>query len=123
MASQSRKYRGYESQKLVAEALRGLWPLAEPTGAGRQGKDILGIPDPFCPEVKARAGLDIPAWLRQAKTEAAKKDEYAVLIIRLNGQGPASIDDWPVLMTLGQWKKLVREAGYGVLGVHGRDGS
>ena len=43
MPSQSRKHRGYRTQKLVAEYLakRG-FPFAESTGAGRSGTDITG---------------------------------------------------------------------------------
>ena len=104
MPSQSRKYRGYESQRIVAERLRELWPLAEPTGAGRQGKDILAVPG-IAPEVKAQANIAIPAFIKQAKANAG--DEMPVLILRLNGQGPASIDDWPVVMRMGDWMDLM----------------
>jgi hypothetical protein len=44
MPSQSRKHRGYASQRIVAERFREAgWPYAEPTGAGRQGTDVLGV--------------------------------------------------------------------------------
>lgn len=109
MASQSRKYRGYESQRIVAEYVRDLWPLAEPTGAGRQGKDILAVPG-VAIEVKAQANISIPAFIKQCKTNAG--GELPVLILRLNGQGPASIDDWPVVMTMKDWLRLMSEAGH-----------
>lgn len=111
--SQSRKYRGYESQKLVAEHLRVLWPLAEPTGAGRQGRDILGIPDAIAPEVKAQANISLPAWLRQTSKEAEKNGDVPVLILRLNGQGEKTIGRWPVVMLMDDWIDLMRKAGYG----------
>ena len=110
MTSQSRKHRGYASQRIVAERLRTLWPLAEPTGAGRQGNDILATPG-IGVEVKAQASISLPAFIKQAKANAG--DELPVLILRLNGQGPASIDDWPVVMTMGDWIELMRKAGYG----------
>jgi hypothetical protein len=110
MASQSRKYRGYESQKLVAEYVRPLWPLAEPTGAGRQGKDILATPG-VAIEVKARANISIPEFIKQAKANSG--EELPVLILRLNGQGPASLDDWPVVITLRDWLDLMTVADYG----------
>lgn len=110
MASQSRKYRGYESQKLVAQHLRVLWPLAEPTGAGRQGNDILATPGVGI-EVKAQANISLPAFIRQARKNAG--NEMPVLVLRLNGQGPASLDDWPVVMTMSDWIKLMMKAGYG----------
>jgi len=110
MASQSRKYRGYESQRIVAERLRELYPLAEPTGAGRQGKDVLACPG-LAVEVKAHANISLPAFIRQAKKNSG--DELPVLWLRLNGQGPASIDDWPVVLTTKDFMDLLRKAGYG----------
>jgi len=41
--TQSRKHRGYRSQKVVAQYLAANgFPYAESTGAGRQGSDITG---------------------------------------------------------------------------------
>src|ERR1051325_732534 len=77
LASQSRKHRGYASQRIVAERLRALWPLAEPTGAGRQGNDILATPGAGI-EVKAQANISLPAFIKQAKTNAG--DEHGKLI-------------------------------------------
>lgn len=117
MASQSRKYRGYESQRIVAERLRELYPLAEPTGAGRQGLDILAVPD-LDIEVKAQANLSIPAFIRQAKKNSGSG--MPVLWLRLNGQGPVGIDDWPVVLTTKDFMGLLRKAGYGVPSVPDR---
>ena len=42
--SQSRKHRGYATQRIVAEYLREQgWEHALPVGAGRDGSDITGI--------------------------------------------------------------------------------
>ena len=44
MTSQSRKHRGYRSQKVVAMYLaENGFPFAESTGAGRSGADITGV--------------------------------------------------------------------------------
>ena len=42
--SQSRKHRGYATQRIVAEYLQANgWEHALPVGAGRDGSDITGI--------------------------------------------------------------------------------
>lgn len=112
MPSQSRKHRGYATQRLVAEALAADgWPYAESTGAGRQGTDITGTPG-IAWEVKARTGFDPLAAMRQARTHTAA-GELAVTVLRCNGQGEAVVDDWPTLIPFGVLRRLLRQAGYG----------
>lgn len=111
MPSQSRKHRGLRSQKVVAEYLAAHgWPYAEPTGAGRQGSDILGTPD-VAIEVKARAGFDPLAALRQAADAADGRLPFAVL--RLNGQGETTVHEWVAVIRFGDLVRVLREAGYG----------
>jgi hypothetical protein len=58
MPSQSRKHRGYKSQKIVANYLvANGWPYAESTGAGRSGTDVTGTIG-IDWEVKARTGFN-----------------------------------------------------------------
>ena len=59
MPSQSRKHRGYKSQKILADYLvsKG-WIYAESTGAGRSGTDVTGTIG-IDWEVKARTGFSI----------------------------------------------------------------
>lgn len=116
--SQSRKHRGYRSQKVVAEwfATNG-WPFAESTGAGRSGADVTGTPGLHI-EVKARAGFQPLAWLRQAEEGAWSEGGVLAyplpfVVFRCNGQGETSIGDWGVLMRLEDHTRLLREAGYG----------
>lgn len=112
--SQSRKHRGYASQKIVARwfADHG-FPHAEPVGAGRSGTDITGMPG-LDVEVKARRGLDLPALLRQLDDRAAHGN-LGFGVLRLDGQGPASIGMWPVVLTLADFTALLNAAGYGIL--------
>ena len=110
--SQSRKHRGYQAQRIVADYFRDHgWPFAEPTGAGRQGSDLTGVPG-LDVEVKARRDLDLTGTLRQ-QAERAYEHTVCIAVIRPDGYGPARIDEWPVLMTLKQAIELLREAGYG----------
>lgn len=108
----TRKRRGAATQRIVADHLkqRG-WPYAEPVGAGATGKDITGTPG-VAFEVKARAGFDPVAWVRQA-VRNAKGDDLPAVILRPNGFGPANVGDWVVVMRLGDLVGLLHEAGYG----------
>lgn len=111
MPSQHRRHRGYESQRIVAAAFRDDgWIYAEPTGAGRQGTDILGVLGVDV-EVKARRGLDLTGSLNQQEERIAE-GILPVTIIRPDGYGPARIDDWPAALKFKNLRRLLIEAGY-----------
>lgn len=110
--SQSRKHRGYRSQKVVAQYLAANgFPYAESTGAGRQGTDITGTIG-IDWEVKARTNFSPGETMRQLKDRANELD-LRVAVLRLNGQGETSIADWVALVSLEQLVALMRKAGYG----------
>lgn len=107
----TRKARGAETQNGVAHWFKeNGWPFAESAGAGRGGRDVLGMPGLAC-EVKARAQFTPLEWLRQAQ-EAASTD-LPFVVWRPNGMGPANIGRWGVMLTLEDFTKLLRDAGYG----------
>jgi hypothetical protein len=109
MTSQHRKRRGAKTQSLVAAAWReDGWPFCEDTGAGRNGRDLLGTPG-LSVEVKARRDFGPLAWMRQA----AKHDGLPVVVMRPDGAGPATIDDWPAFVRHADLRRLLRLAGYG----------
>ena len=112
MTSQSRKHRGYRSQRVVAErfAANG-FPHAEPVGAGRAGTDIVGLVG-IDVEVKARRGLNITGLMKQLNERAAD-GVLGIGVIRPDGMGEASIGMWPVVMCLDDAIALLRAAGYG----------
>ena len=112
--SQSRKHRGYRSQKVVAQYLvANGFTYAESTGAGRQGSDITGTVG-IDWEVKARTGFSPGATLKQLKDRGSELD-LKVAVLRLNGQGEASIGDWVALLSFEQLVELLKAAGYGDL--------
>jgi hypothetical protein len=83
VASQARKYRGFRTERVVAEYLSTWW-----TGAcvGRgSGKDIVNVP--FDAEVKSRTGFQPLAYLRQLKARTDISGELGFGVLRLNGQG------------------------------------
>lgn len=112
MASQSRRHRGYASQRIVADYLRAHgFPFAEPVGAGRDGSDVTGVPG-LDIEVKARRGFNPAAAMKQ-QAERAQAGVVPFAVLRLDGQGPAAIEDWPVVICLSQFIEILREAGWG----------
>lgn len=112
MASQSRKHRGYDTQRIFAAHIRDLFPYAEPTGAGRPGKDILSTPGIYF-ELKARTGFNPTEALKQTVAPALEAGDLPIIIMRMNGQGPKSVGKWVALTEVDVMMQLIREAGYG----------
>jgi hypothetical protein len=112
MPSQHRKHRGYRSQKVLALYLASNgFPFAESTGAGRSGTDVTGTVG-IDWEVKARKDFNPSAVIKQLKDRSNGKD-LQVAVLRLNGQGEASIGEWVTIVRLEDFVKLIRAAGYG----------
>lgn len=112
MPSQSRKHRGYRSQKVVANYLvEHGFPFAESTGAGRPGTDITGTVG-IDWEVKARKDFSPSTVIKQLKDRSDGKD-LPVAVLRLNGQGEVNIGEWVTILRLEDFVKLLRAAGYG----------
>ena len=110
--SDARKRRGRQSEHVVADYLRrNGFDHAEPVGAGRSGTDVTGTPG-IDWEVKARRGLNLAGLLRQLDERAAQ-ERLGVGVVRLDGQGPASVETWAAVLTLADLVALLRAAGYG----------
>ena len=105
--SQSRKYRGFRTERVVADYLRRWWEGAV-VGRG-SGRDILNVP--FDCEVKARTGLNVVGTLRQIETRTAKSGLLGFACFRLNGQGEKA-DDYVAMLRLGDLVELLLAAGY-----------
>jgi hypothetical protein len=88
MASQARKHRGFRTERVVAQYLSTVWSGAT-VGRG-SGKDIVNVP--FDVEVKARAGFQPLAYLKQLKARTSSSGELGFGVIRLNGQGEDASD-------------------------------
>jgi len=109
MASQSRKYRGFKTERVVAQYLSTWWPHAD-VGRGA-GKDITHVP--FDAEVKSRSTFAPKAWIDQVTKRAAKTGGLPLVVARLNGQGEKSPQDYLAFMRLGDLVDLLLKAGYG----------
>ena len=102
MASQARKYRGFATERVVAQYLSTVWANAN-VGRGK-GKDITGVP--FDCEVKARKGFNPLATIRQYQARTAISGELGFACLRLNGQG-TNAEDYACIIRLGDLLPLL----------------
>jgi hypothetical protein len=79
----SRRTRGFRTERVVAEYLSTWWQGAC-VGRG-SGKDIVNVP--FDAEVKSRTGFQPLSYLRQLKARTDISGELGFGVLRLNGQG------------------------------------
>jgi hypothetical protein len=107
MASQSRKHRGFRTERVVAEYLKRWWEGAS-VGRG-SGRDILNVP--FDCEVKARTGLDVLGTLRQIESRTKESGLLGFATFRLNGQGEKA-EEYVAMLRLGDLVELLVAAGF-----------
>ena len=108
----SRKVRGRETEKLVAQYLvyHG-FEGAHVTSSSAPGSDVLGI-EGLDIEVKARRGFEPLAAMAQLRARSKEKG-LGVAVMRMNGQGEASMDDWVGIIRLADLVYLLKASGYG----------
>lgn len=105
--SQSRKHRGYRTERVIESYLRTWWENAS-VGRGA-GKDIHHVP--FDAEIKARSEFAPLSWLKQVTKRAAGK-ELPFVVCRMNGQGEDAAE-YLAFMRFGDLVQLLLKAGYG----------
>ena len=111
----SRRQRGRESEKIVADYLvRNGFETAHVTSMAASGSDVLGI-DGVDFEVKARAGLPISETMAQLKRRR-REVGLGVGVLRLNGQGEKVVGDWVAILTFDDLIFLLKAGGYGYRG-------
>jgi hypothetical protein len=108
--SQNRKYRGYATEKLVAQFLTKWWPFALPTGAGRSGSDVTGVPY-IDFEVKARADFQPKQWIDQVSKRTETSGGLPVVVCRLNGQ-KMDVGNYLAFVRFSDLVDLLVKAGY-----------
>jgi len=107
MASQARKYRGFATERVVADYLRQFWEFAS-VGRGK-GKDIQSVP--FDVEVKARTGFQPKQVLAQIKARTSKSGDLGFAVLRLNGQGEDA-REYAAVIRFEDLVNLLVKAGY-----------
>jgi len=108
MASQSRKYRGFATERIVAAYLQQWWEFAS-VGRGK-GKDILNVPN-LDIEVKARTGFQPKQVLAQIKARTDQSGEIGFAVLRLNGQGEDA-REYAAIIRFEDLVNLLVKAGY-----------
>ena len=107
MPSQSRKYRGFATERAVARYLSTWWTGAT-VGRGN-GKDIVNVPMDI--EVKARADFKPLEWLRQSRKRTEKNQELNLVVCRMNGQGEDAAE-YLAFLPFSDLVQLLIKAGY-----------
>jgi len=105
--SQSRKHRGYRTERVIESYLSQWWENAS-VGRGA-GKDIHNVP--FDCEIKARTEFQPLAWLKQVTKRTGGK-ELPFVVCRMNGQGEDAAE-YLAFMRFGDLVQLLLKAGYG----------
>jgi len=105
--TQSRKHRGYRTERVIESYLSQWWENAS-VGRGA-GKDIHNVP--FDCEIKARTEFQPLAWLKQVIKRADSK-ELPFVVCRMNGQGEDAAE-YLAFMRFGDLVQLLLMAGYG----------
>ena len=107
--SQSRKHRGYRTERVIESYLSQWWENAS-VGRGA-GKDIHNVP--FDCEIKARTEFAPLSWLKQVTKRAGGKEPYFV-VARMNGQGDSqeAVPEYLAFMRVGELVQLLLQAGY-----------
>jgi len=106
--SQSRKHRGYRTERVIESYLSQWWENAS-VGRGA-GKDIHNVP--FDCEIKARTEFQPLAWLKQVTKRASASKELPFVVCRMNGQGEDAAE-YLAFMRFGDLVQLLLKAGYG----------
>jgi hypothetical protein len=107
MPTQSRKHRGFRTERVVATYLSQWWRSAS-IGRG-SGKDIHTVP--FDIEVKARSDFQPLAWLKQVEKRTQGK-ELSAVVVRMNTQGEDAAK-YLAFMRFQDLVQLLLRAGYG----------
>jgi hypothetical protein len=106
--SQSRKHRGYRTERVIESYLSQWWENAS-VGRGA-GKDIHNVP--FDCEIKARTEFQPLAWLKQVTKRATAQRELPFVVCRMNTQGENAAE-YLAFMRFGDLVQLLLKAGYG----------
>ena len=65
-------------------------------------------------EIKNHKSYKFPEWIKETEIERINaKADYGVLVVKPNGVGLGSVEDWWAVMPVGAMINLLRDAGYG----------
>jgi hypothetical protein len=99
----SRRTRGFRTERVVAQYLSAVWPSAC-VGRGN-GKDVVNVP--FDVEIKARKSFNPLEYMKQLKARTSVSGETGFACLRLNGQGE-NAEDYACVIRLGDLLPLLQ---------------
>ena len=115
MSRSKQKGTSAESAFVKNERVLESFPMVERralSGVNDMG-DVAGAPG-LVFEIKNHKSYKFPEWLKETEVERINaKADYGVLVVKPNGVGLGSVQDWWAVMNVGQMLNLLREAGYG----------
>lgn len=98
-------------QHFIARGFKRVYRLRQ---QGSIDKGDIGGLDDVCIEIKNHGTYKFPEWMRELAVE--KKNlaaKVGALIVKPRGIGKTRVDQWWVVMTVGDFQNLLIEAGYG----------
>lgn len=73
-------------------------------------------------EIKNHKTYKFPEWIKETEIERINaKADYGILVVKPNGVGLGSVEDWWAVMPVGAMINLLRDAGYGTPKVIDKD--
>lgn len=98
-------------QHLIARGFHRVYRLGK---QGRVDKGDIGGIDDVCIEVKNWGTYHFGPWMKELAEEKINKvAKIGALIVKPRGIGKTRVDQWWVMMTMGDFERLLVEAGYG----------
>lgn len=98
-------------QNFIARGFHRVYRLGK---QGTKDKGDIGGIDDVCIEVKNWGTYHFGPWMKElAKKKANKAAKIGALLVKPKGIGKTRVDQWWVVMTVGDFENLLIEAGYG----------
>jgi hypothetical protein len=98
-------------QNFIARGFHRVYRLGK---QGFKDKGDIGGIDDVCIEVKNHGVYKFGPWMKELAAEKANKAaRIGALIVKPKGIGKTRVDQWWVTMTVGDFQRLLIEAGYG----------
>lgn len=115
MSKSKQKGTSAESAFVKAECVTNVFPHVERralAGVNDMG-DVSGMVG-LAVEIKNHKSYKFPEWMKETEVERVNaKADYGILVVKPNGIGLNSVDQWWAVMSVGAMMKLLSDAGYG----------
>lgn len=115
MSKSKQKGTSAESAFVKNERVLESFPFVERralSGVNDMG-DVSGAPG-LVFEIKNHKSYKFPEWIKETEVERVNaKADYGILVVKPNGVGLNSVDQWWAVMPMSAMLDLLRDAGYG----------